>query len=357
MHCKGTESVISTGIKLWCLGEIPYFRSHKSESAHFQEKPEQMNAYLKQYPSYFQLMVFIGLYLGCTLIYYFVFMGWGMPHFTGITAFELQNGYQNNPKVLDVMKWMQLFYSIVSFLIPAWLFFYLSDPQPYRFGHLAKAPFQWAGLLASVIILLFSLPLVGVLSDWNQLIHFGSLDQSLRELNQKAQDVTQAMLQMPSWGSLVYNLMLIAVIPAIAEEMFFRGVLQRLFVRMSKRAWIGILIAAIVFSLLHGEMLGFFPRVALGIILGLIYYYSNNLWYAIGAHFFNNAFQIVLVFLFQKHYIRYDISQNEPTPVVAGLISLVIVIGLFVVYKKYFTQRNVPGIWAKQRTIQRVDDE
>lgn len=314
-----------------------------------------MNGYLKQFPSFFQLMAFIGIYLGCTLIYYFVFMAWAMPHLTGITAFDLQNGDLSNPHLLDTMKWMQMLYSIVSFLIPAWLFFYLSHPRPHRFAGLTRISFRWTGAVVGIVILLVSLPAVGVLSDWNQQIHFGSLDHSLRQLNQKAQEITQALLKMPDLGSLLYNLVLIAIIPAIAEEMFFRGVLQRLFVRMSRRAWIGILIASIVFSLLHGEMLGFFPRVALGIILGLIYYYSGNLWYAILAHFFNNAFQIALVFLFQKQYINFDITQNEPTPVIAGGISLLLVIGLVVIFRKYFTGKAVPGLLEKQPDIRGVE--
>lgn len=316
-----------------------------------------MNAYLKQYPSFFQLMVFIGIYLGCTLIYYLLFMAWGMPHFTGITAYELQNDYQNNPGVLEVMKWMQLLYSVVSFLIPAWLFFYLSDPQPSQFGGLRGTSFRWGAAGVSVVLLLFSLPLVGILSDWNQLIHFGSLDQSVRELNEKAREATKVMLRMSDWPALLYNLMLIAVVPAIAEEMFFRGVLQPLFIRMFRRAWIGILLAAVVFSLLHGEMLGFLPRVALGIVLGLIYYFSGNLWYSIAAHFFNNGFQIVLVFLFQKHYIDYDITRDEPTPLAAGLISLILVAGLFFLFEKYFTGKRVPGLLEKQPERRRPEAE
>lgn len=310
-----------------------------------------MNGYLKQFPSFFQLLTFIGIYLGCTLIYYFFFMAWGMPHLTGITAFELQNGDMSNPRLLEVMKWMQILYSIVSFLIPAWLFFYLSHPKPHHFAGLTGKTFRWSGAIVGIVILLVSLPAVGVLSDWNQQIHFGSLDQSLRQLNQKAQDITQAMLKMPDFASLLYNLALIAVIPAIAEEMFFRGVLQRLFVKMSRRAWIGILIASIVFSLLHGEMLGFFPRVALGIVLGLIYYYSGNLWYSILAHFFNNAFQIMLVFLFQKHYINFDITQNEPTPLIAGAISVLLMIGLVIIFRKYFTGKAVPGLMERQPDV------
>jgi len=306
-----------------------------------------MTSYLKKYPPAFQVIVFVGLYIGCTAIYYFFLMAWAMPHFTGVTMTDLQTGDLTNPALLEVMKWMQLLYTIVSFLLPAYLFFYLSDPAPLRYADMRKR-FGWTAAVLGILVLVASLPLVGVLSDWNQQIHFGSLDHTLRDLNQKAQDVTEAMLKMPHWSTLVYNLILIAAIPAVAEEMFFRGVIQRLLVRMTRRGWIAILIAAVIFSLLHGEMLGFFPRVALGMVLGLIYYISGNLWYSILAHFINNGCQVVLFFLFQHHYITYDISQSEPTPLAAGLISLVITAGLCMVFWRFRRGKEVTGMFTAQ---------
>jgi membrane protease YdiL (CAAX protease family) len=306
-----------------------------------------MTSYLKQYPPAFQLVVFFGISLGCFVIYNFFFMGWAMPRLTGVTAYDLQNGDLSNAYLLEVMKWMQLLYSVFCFLVPALVFFYLSHPEPMRYAGMRER-FRLDAVVISIVILLLSLPAVGMLGDWNQHIHFGSLDQSLRAWNQKLQDMTVAMLKMPNWRTLVYNLVLIAVIPAIAEEMFFRGVLQRLFVRMSHRAWVGILIASVVFSLVHVEMLGFFPRAALGIILGLIYYFSGNLWYSILAHFVNNGAQVLLLFLFQRHYIHFDISKNTPTPVAAGVISVVVVIGLFVVFWKFIPRKSATGIFERE---------
>lgn len=303
-----------------------------------------MSTYLKQQPLSFQLIAIIGIYIGLNAIYYFLFMGVLMPHLTGVTAFDLQNGNLKNAYLLEVMKWMQMLYSVLTFLVPALIVFYLSDPAPMHYAGF-QSQFRVTGVILSILILLLAMPAVGVLGDWNQSIHFGALDQTFRQLNQKASEITNAMLKMENWGSLLYDLLLIAVIPAIAEEAFFRGVLQKLFIRMTKRAWIGILIASVVFSLLHAEMLGFFPRAALGIILGLIYYYSGNLWYSILAHFINNGVQVMLMFLFQHHYIKYNINTNEPTPVIAGIISLLIIIGLFFVFWRFVKQRPVAGIF------------
>lgn len=309
-----------------------------------------MTSYLRKYPPVFQIVVFLGLYIGFTAIYYFFIMSWAMPRLTGVTLMDLHSGYVSDPYILEVLKWMQLLYSVVSFLLPALLFFYLSDPDPLGYGDLRK-DFRLQPALLGVIILLASLPFVGVLSDWNQMIHFGSLDQAFRQANQQAEDITRAMLKMPHWRTLLYNLILIAAIPAIAEELFFRGVIQRLLVQISRRAWIGVLLASLFFSLLHGEMLGFFPRVALGMVLGLIYYISGNLWYSILAHFINNGAQVLLLFLFQKHLITFDLTASTSTPLVAGIISLAIVFGLFLIFWKFMAEKGVPGIFVRQNRL------
>lgn len=306
-----------------------------------------MTSYLKKYPVAFQVLVFVGIYIGCTAIYYFLLMAWAMPRLTGVTMADLQLGDFSRPYLLEVMKWMQLLYTVVSFLMPAYLFFYLSDASPLGYADMRRR-FRWSAAVLGILILVASLPLVGVLSDFNRQIHFGSLDETLRALNDKAQQVTEAMLKMPRWSTLAYNLVLIAAIPAIAEEMFFRGVIQRLLVRITRRAWIGILIASIIFSLLHGEMLGFFPRIALGVVLGLIYYITGNLWYSILAHFINNGTQVLLFFLFQHHYITYDISVSEPTPLYAGFISLAVLTALTLVLWRYRRTEEVPGLFAAQ---------
>ena len=284
---------------------------------------------LHKYSPFVQLLICIGLYLLCTCVFYGIAMFSVLPHVYGITAETFAKGDFSDPHLLRVMKIFQFGYSICSFLIPALVFFALWHKKTFRYAGLGgRLHGGWA--LAGIVLLIVSLPAVGLLSDLNKLIPFG---EDVRALQQRAEDITKAMLNMPDGGSLWFDLLLIAIVPAIAEEFFFRGALQRIFIRLTRHAWIGIGITAIFFSLVHGEMLGFFPRVALGLILGLVYHFSGNLWYAVIVHFFNNGFQVVLVYLFQHHYITMDVSKDTPTPVALGIVSLLAAIGLFLVYK------------------------
>ena len=65
---------------------------------------------------------------------------------------------------------------------------------------------------------------------------------------------------------------------------------------MFKSPWPGIIIAAFLFSAMHLQFYGFFPRFVLGILLGVVYWYSGSLWTAILAHFVYDALLITLAY-------------------------------------------------------------
>lgn len=138
-------------------------------------------------------------------------------------------------------------------------------------------------------------------------------------------------------------MIVIALIPAICEEWFFRAGLQKIFCNWSKNAWIGIILASCIFSLFHGDFANFIPRAILGFVLGILYHYSNNIWVNISAHFFNNGL-IVTAYFFN---IKFLLEENNENPtlssyLLAGLALLEIV--SFIYYNE--TKR-------KQKTIEK----
>ncbi len=103
----------------------------------------------------------------------------------------------------------------------------------------------------------------------------------------------QAFLKADNIFDIIINVFVIAFLPAVCEEICFRGALQRIIINLSKNAWLGIIITAILFSALHMQFLGFLPRMFLGIVLGALYWYSGSIWPSVLAHFVNNAVQVV----------------------------------------------------------------
>ena len=123
---------------------------------------------------------------------------------------------------------------------------------------------------------------------------------------ENAASLTKAFLSGNSLMSLTSNLIIIAFLPALGEELFFRGIMQKLFSQMIKNNHAAIIITSIIFSAIHMQFFGFLPRMALGIFLGYLLLWSKSLWLPILAHFLNNALIIIFTFLQQQNKINFN---------------------------------------------------
>lgn len=279
---------------------------------------------MKQYPPALQFATFIGLFIGFSLLYV-IFLTAVFPYISGYTIETLQTADPKLPKVLGYLKLTQFLYTLVVYLLPPALFAYLADPKPAEWLQLHKSPRVLPAVLA-IMVMLAGLPLVGFTSDWNHTWH---LSETAKQMEEQAEVLTRVLLNMPDIGTLLINLLLIAVIPAIAEEFFFRGVMQRLLLQMLHRApWVAIIITAVIFSAIHMEWLDFIPRVILGFLLGTLYYLSGNLWLPIIGHFLNNGMQVVMVYLYQAKLIADDPMKSETTAWYSAALSLIITVAL-----------------------------
>lgn len=104
-----------------------------------------------------------------------------------------------------------------------------------------------------------------------------------------AEKITKAFFSSNSMSSILTNLLMIVIIPAIGEEIFFRGLIQRYFISITKKQFWGIITSAFFFSFFHFQFQGFIPRFALGVLFGYMYVWSGSIWLPIIAHFTNNA--------------------------------------------------------------------
>jgi len=153
---------------------------------------------------------------------------------------------------------------------------------------------------------------------------------------QKAMQLTEAFLAMNSMGDLLINLFLIAIIPAIGEELLFRGVLQQLFAKWTGKIHLSIFISAFLFSAVHLQFFGFIPRFVLGIILGYMFYWSKNLWLPILAHFTNNALAIIFTYQFIADKIQIDfLNEETQVNISAALISFLAVTLLMYLLRRH----------------------
>lgn len=302
-----------------------------------------MTGRLKQYPPSLQFAAFVGLFLIFLVLYVF-FLAFVFPLISGYSLTTLQSELSTaeevlrpvSPKVLGYLKLTQFLYTLIVYLLPPIFFAYLVDNRAGNWLRIDQKP-RFLPVILAFLIMIVALPFVSYTGDWN---HTWPFSPELRKMEEQTEALTRVLLNMPDISSLLVNLLIIAVIPAIAEEFFFRGVVQRLYIKMMPATpWLAVFIAAICFSAIHMQWMDFIPRLLLGFLLGAIYYLSGNLWLSILGHFLNNGLQIVLVYLYQAKMIKTDPMSTSPTQWYIAAISLALTIGSIWLFDK----QTMPG--------------
>lgn len=156
----------------------------------------------------------------------------------------------------------------------------------------------------------------------------------------QAEELTKFFTTFNSTGDFLFGVLVIALLPAIGEELVFRGMLQPEIFRASGNHHIAIWVSAIIFSAFHMQFFGFVPRMFLGALFGYLYVWSGNLFLPMIAHFVNNGFSVLMMYLYQKGTITMDMESPEaaPWPLVASFT--LVFVALMVYFKKYHTTHN-----------------
>lgn len=208
---------------------------------------------------------------------------------------------------LNLMKFLQGFSSITLFVLPS---IYISNKYGLFLGRFGFQKPNFHALLFVFLIYLFTVPVIGFTSEWNKNIQLpealSSLETYFKNTEYQAEVLSKEMLKGTHWTVLLVNLLIIAVLPAIGEELFFRGVLQKIFIKMVKNEHIAIFITAFIFSAIHNQFYGLVPRMVLGVVLGYLYVYGKNIWYNVGFHFLNNGVVVVLYFIMNVRHQNVD---------------------------------------------------
>jgi len=301
-----------------------------------------MHANIKKQPAWIQLIIFglitfvialIGSLIGLVILARMNHLS--LPQMQSLTSADFAK-----PEFVSLAKGLLVVQFFAVFFLPSLVFAWLSDPHPLAFAGL-KMPDRAGYVVIGIVIILFSYLLVEWLGELNQVLVktlFGKSAQAWIEKGESDVDGTlQNILNMKNAGDLWESVVLVGLLAAIGEELFFRGILQRILIQAFKSPWAGIVVTAAIFSAIHGQFLGFIPRMILGMILGALYWYSGSLLPAIAGHFVFNSLQVVLLYY---KVIDNDNAHNgvsEHMIPVVGIISLVVIVVLL----NYLRKRSV----------------
>lgn len=241
---------------------------------------------------------------------------------------------------------VQTFGSIGMFLVPALLFAYCQDRKWLNYGAANRKPHY---LLVNITLLLsiVILPLVAVTEQWNQSLQLpesmANVQQWMRAMEDRAEEMMTLLTFEHSNTTLILNLIVMAAIPALCEEFLFRGAIQSFLQKQTGKPHLAIWITAVIFSAIHLEFFGFFPRLLLGAYLGYLLYWSRSLWLPILAHFLHNALSLIITFSLQgRGVIVEDVKFTEVSGAKTLAISCAVVAAMSLVFM-WKTQKELNG--------------
>jgi uncharacterized protein len=254
---------------------------------------------------YIKFLILIGTAFLLTLIVNVVLMLVGSL-FASFKSIPLTEYLQT----VGFMKGLQLFSTLTMFFFPAVLIAYWSSRDVKSF---LSIRFEARYVLYLIIILSVVVlqPFLNLMAGWFTGWHFPSwlawFDRWVDDLNNQNAELLKKFLCVHSLDALFFNIVLMAVVPAVSEEFFFRGAVQRLFLG-KLNIHLSVWITAAIFSLAHLEFTGFVPRMVLGAYFGYLLYFTGSIWVPVAAHFLNNFISVVVSYLVFNKITDVDIN-------------------------------------------------
>jgi len=194
---------------------------------------------------------------------------------------------------------MNLMSSLLVFIAPAYGVAWLCSSRPARFLSIHELSTLRLYIITTIMVLVLTpfIDLTSFINSKMQLPEFmSSVEEWMRNAEDAAAAITEQMLSTKGIVPFVINVLVIGVVAAAGEELFFRGALLTALRRMIRNPHVAIWVVAVIFSAIHFQFYGFLPRMLLGSFLGYLLYWSGSIWLPVYAHFLNNAMAVICVY-------------------------------------------------------------
>ncbi len=255
----------------------------------------------------------------------------GILNLSGLSAAETQ-------KIAWVYRLAIFLQHLFMFIMPAIMTLILYKKRTgsslFHFSHKINPN----AALCGIFILLVAYPLVQFGAEVNKYIPLPSV---FKQMEDNTAELVKLMLTSESIFVLLVNILLIAMVPAIGEELVFRGFLQHFMGKLILNPHINVWVTAIIFSAIHLQFEGFIPRMILGLVLGYLMMWSGNIIYPMIAHFINNALTVLVQFFIKDDVLNMDRIDNYNVPLWLLLISVLVLMLSTQFFQSYFKKNKL----------------
>ncbi len=297
--------------------------------------------YLRVQPSAIQLLIFLSFWSVLQLLFYAT-----LPVITKSVTHAVWTGsfsefYNTQIHAYpQLLIWLNAFGAIFTFLAPALIFAYLAGPRPMQYLGFVK-PKKGGQLIGVVLLALALIPVVSILGGWIKELNLGKAADQLEEQRER---MMALYLKSGTTWDLVRNVFFIALIPAICEEAFFRGVVQRFAHTWFKKAWLSIGVSAVLFALFHASVYQMVPIMLAGIVLAWVYHITASLWLNILLHFIFNGLQVILAVYAAASPQLEALDKQAGSDI--GLFAGGLVVALLAIWQLNRLRTPLPADWS-----------
>jgi uncharacterized protein len=298
----------------------------------------------ERHPLISLLLILFIVGIGFVLVGPFIGVFLAAPFYAGSME-ELVANIQdpaNHPEVKMPLYIIQGFATLVGLIIAPAL--YMSRRRASVVDFFRHHKLGWIPVVVTAFVVIIFMAVNSVFIEWNSAFTFPEFAKGFerwaREKETAAADLTEFLTKFNSIAELTIAIVVIAVLPAIGEEIVFRGLIQNELFKATRNVHVSIWLAAVLFSAIHLQFFGFIPRLLLGALFGYLYYWSGNLTLAIVAHFVNNGISVVAMYFYQQGVFEYDMESTESAPASVVMVCALLTAGLLYYFYKYFQHRK-----------------
>lgn len=156
--------------------------------------------------------------------------------------------------------------------------------------------------ILSILVIFAMMPFISFMIELNNKVALpgwlSDIEMYFRSSEEKVRRLTTILLSFGEIKDLIVAILIMAIIPGVAEEVFFRGLVQTQLQHVFRNHHYAVLISAFLFSFFHFQFYSFIPKMILGVLFGYIFVWSKNIWYSSAAHVTNNLIVVVGAYFF-----------------------------------------------------------
>ena len=285
---------------------------------------------------------FVIIVCGIAVMVLSIAFGWLLY---GVNLNNMEDMMQDlsNPENISVLKFFQTTQSIGIFIIPPFIVAWFLHGEPSVFLQYRNKP-DIKSILLVIAIVYFANPFINWLTEINAHLTLpewmGAVEQWMQNSENQANKITEAFLSTDSLSTLFSNILMVGILPAIGEELLFRGIVQQLFKKKFGNAHAAIWLSAAIFSALHLQFFGFLPRLILGAMFGYMLEWSGTLWLPVIAHFVNNTTAVIAYYLMEKKWIGDGMDKTGTSSDGSSYLVLISLIFLFAFFRALYLKSH-----------------